>query len=158
MIECDRISKAVAEYDPDAHEAGIVRAEEQRRQFLELFPRSEWDTMTLDRYALGQPDHRDNLCRWMEFVTSELGSMRGGAASKSLIYYRAGAGEWWFDGDRVEGQSYQAFLLSSPESEHTFRLSRPITHDGPGGAWTMGQRYAHFDRLRAAPRTTAELA
>ena len=97
MIECDRISKAVAEYDPDSHEAGIVKAEEQRRQFLELFPRSGWDTMTLDRYALGQADHRDNLCRWMEFVTSDLGSMRGGAAKKSLIYYQAGAGEWWFD-------------------------------------------------------------
>jgi hypothetical protein len=61
-------------------------------------------------------------------------------------------------GEQVEGQSYQVFLLSSPESEQTCRLPQPISHEGPGSAWTMGQRYAHFDRLRAAPRTTAELA
>jgi hypothetical protein len=97
VIDHDKIEQAVAAYDPDAHEAGILKSEEQRRDFLELFPRSGWDTMTLDRYALGRPDHKDNFCRWMEFVTSQLGSMRGGAASKSLIYYQAGAGEWWFD-------------------------------------------------------------
>ncbi len=60
--------------------------------------------------------------------------------------------------ERVEGQNYQVFLLSSPESEQTCRLPQPITHEGPGVAWTMGQRYAHFDRLRTGPQTTAELA
>ena len=53
--------------------------------------------MTLDRYALGQADHRETFCRWMEFVTTELGSMRGGSAKKHLIYYRAGAKSWYFD-------------------------------------------------------------
>ena len=97
MIDCGRISEAVARYNPDAHEAGVVKAEEQRQQFLELFPRDGWDTMTLDRYALGQPDHPENFCRWMEFVATELGSMKGGNAKKHLIYFQAGAGRWWFD-------------------------------------------------------------
>ena len=97
MIDHDKIEQAVEAYDPDAHEPDILRAQEQRRDFLEVFPRSGWDAMTLDRYALGQADHPENFCRWMEFVTSALGSMRGGAARKSLIYYQAGAGQWWFD-------------------------------------------------------------
>ena len=97
MIDCDRVEQALAEYDPDAHEATIVKVEELRRQFLALFPKNGWPSMTLDRYALGQPDHPENFCRWMEFVTTELGSMKGGSARKHLIYYQKAAGEWWFD-------------------------------------------------------------
>jgi hypothetical protein len=33
----------------------------------------------------------------MEFVTTELGSMKGGSARKHLIYFQAAAGQWWFD-------------------------------------------------------------
>ena len=62
-----------------------------------MFPKDAWPAMTLDRYALGQPDHPDNFCRWMEFVTTQLGSMRGGSARKHLIYFQAKTGEWWFD-------------------------------------------------------------
>src|SRR6266545_2562997 len=97
MIDCGLIAQALAGYDPDAQEASIVKAEEQRAEFLALFPKERWPAMTLDRYALGQADHRDNFCRWMEFDTTELGSMRGGNAKKHLIYFHAKAGEWWFD-------------------------------------------------------------
>lgn len=97
MIDCGLIAQALAAYDPDAQEASIVKAEEQRAQFLALFPKDGWPSMTLDRYALGQADHPDNFCRWMEFVTTELGSMRGGNAKKHLIYFQAAAGDWWFD-------------------------------------------------------------
>ena len=97
MIDCDRIAQAVADYDPDAQEASIVKAEEQRNQFLALFPREAWPAMTLDRYALGQKDHPDNFGRWMEFVTTEFGSMKGGSARKHLIYFQAALERWWFD-------------------------------------------------------------
>src|SRR5690349_20699643 len=53
--------------------------------------------MTLDRYAPWLPEHRVSFCRWMEFVTRECSSMSGGSSRKHLIYYQAGAGEWWFD-------------------------------------------------------------
>ena len=33
----------------------------------------------------------------MEFVTTELGSIKGGSARKHLIYFQKAAGEWWFD-------------------------------------------------------------
>lgn len=97
MIDCSLISQAVAAYDPNAQEASVVKAEEQRAEFLARFPREDWPAMTLDRYALGQADHPENFCRWMEFVTTELGSIRGGNAKKHLIYFQAAAGEWWFD-------------------------------------------------------------
>ncbi len=111
-------------YDPDAFEAGIVKAEEQRLQFLALFPRSEWDTMTLDRYALGRSDHPDNFCRWMEFITTELGSMRGGSSRKHLIYFQAGTGQWWFDRKQFENVEdawravHRGFLDAIALAEH----------------------------------------
>src|SRR6266511_2481050 len=97
MIDCGVIAQALAAYDPDAQEASIVKAEEQRGQFLALFPKDDGPAMPLDRYALGQTEHQDNFCRWMEFVTTELGSMRGGSSYKHLIYFQAKAGDWWFD-------------------------------------------------------------
>ena len=89
MINCERIAQALIEYDPDAQEARVVKAEDQRVQLLARFPKDGWPEMTLDRYALGQPDHPDNFCRWMEFVTTDMGSIKGGSARKHLIYYQA---------------------------------------------------------------------
>lgn len=97
MIDCGLIAQALAAYDPDAQEASVVKAVEQRAEFLARFPKEGWPAMTLDRYALGQADHPDTFCRWMEFVSTELGSMRGGSARKHLIYFQAAAGDWWFD-------------------------------------------------------------
>src|SRR5204863_4282642 len=108
--DCALLEQSLAEYDPDAQEASIVKAEEQRAQFLALFPKDSWPDMTLDRYALGQANHPDNFCRWMEFVTTELGSMRGGNAKKHLIYFQAATGQWWFNDKRYGGieEAWQA--------------------------------------------------
>jgi len=97
MTDCSRVAEALTAYDPEAEASSVAKAEEQRLQFVELFPRDDWASMTLDRYALGQPDHPDNFSRWMEFVTTELGSMKGGNARKHLIYFQKAAKEWWWD-------------------------------------------------------------
>ena len=97
MIDCRRIAEALADYDPNANQAAVLKAEEQRSQLVDRFSKEGWSTMTLDQYALGQPDHQENFCRWMEFVTSDFSSIRGGSARKHLIYFQAKAGEWWFD-------------------------------------------------------------
>jgi hypothetical protein len=55
MINCDRIAQALIDYDPDAQEAKVKKAEDQRVQLLDRFPKDGWPEMTLDRYALGQP-------------------------------------------------------------------------------------------------------
>lgn len=96
MIDCTIVSRLLETFSPDEHEAAAVRADQQRTEVLQLFPKEGWPEMTLDRYALGQADHPDNFCRWMEFVTKDMGSIRGGVARKHLIFRRA-SGEWWFD-------------------------------------------------------------
>jgi MoxR-like ATPase len=100
MIDCGRIVEAIAGYDPDAQEESILKAEEQRAELIARFPKEAWGEMTLDRYALGQSGHPENFCRWMEFVATELGSIRGGSARKHLIYFQASAQMWWFDRGR----------------------------------------------------------
>jgi hypothetical protein len=97
VIDCELIARAIAEYDPDAQEPSIVKAAEQRSELLAMFPKDAWPQMTLDRYALGQDDHPDNFCRWMEFVTTEFSSIKGGSARKHLIYSQPRAGQWWYD-------------------------------------------------------------
>ena len=96
---CDVIKRAIAEYDPEAQEPSILAASDQRRDFLAAFPIENWPTMALDRYALGQPEHPDNFCRWIQFVTTNLGSMKGGNAKKHLIYRQA-TGDWYYDTSR----------------------------------------------------------
>lgn len=97
MIDLDLLTPLIASHDREAHLEDLRRAEKQRTQVLELFPKDGWPSMPLDRYALGQPEHPDNFCRWMEFVTLDIGSIRGGIARKHLIYFQAKVGEWWFD-------------------------------------------------------------
>ena len=97
MLDRDLVLRLLSDFDPEAHREELQRAEAQRAELLLRFPKDAWPTMTLDDYALGQADHPDNFCRWMEFVTTDLGSIRGGSARKHLIYFQAGVGEWWFD-------------------------------------------------------------
>ena len=97
MLDRDVVVRLLSEFDPEAHQEETDRAEAQRAELLRRFPKDAWPTMTLDAYALGQAEHPDNFCRWMEFVATDLGSIRGGSAHKHLIYFQAGVGEWWFD-------------------------------------------------------------
>ena len=97
MIDCRRIAEALAHYDPNASADAVAQGEEERKQLVARFPKDGWPAMTLDDYALGQPSHQDNFCRWMEFVTAQLGSIRGGSARKHLIYFQASTNRWWFD-------------------------------------------------------------
>jgi alkylated DNA nucleotide flippase Atl1 len=55
--------------------------------------------------------------------------------------------------ERVLGQRYQVFLLSSPGDDETIRLKRVVRHTGRG-AWTQSQRYASSALLATSPETT----
>lgn len=109
MISCGLIAQALESYDADSQAGAVETAAAQRAEVLERFPLDEWSQMSLDRYALGQADHPDNFCRWMEFRATELGSIRGGSARKHHIYFQQ-AGEWWFESDRYESveQAWEA--------------------------------------------------
>ncbi len=64
------------------------------------------------------------------------------------------------NGERLDGTTYQVFLLSGCNDPDTLVLDHPIRHDtdGRGSAWTMGQRYVRLSTLADQPVTTAELA
>lgn len=140
MINCDRIAQALIDYDPDAQEARVEKAEDQRVQLLARFPKDGWPEMTLDRYALGKPDHPDNFCRWMEFVTADMGSIKGGSARKHLIYYQAEAGRWWFN-EKLYPNVEEAW-----NAVHTGFL-KAIEY-AEAGEWDEIER---IDALRSAP-------
>lgn len=89
MIDCGRLTALLADFDPNAHAEDLAKADDDRRQLLERFPRESWPQMTLQRYALGQADQPDSFCRWMEFVATTFSSIRGGSARKHLIYFQA---------------------------------------------------------------------
>jgi 5-methylcytosine-specific restriction protein B len=55
--------------------------------------------MTLEEYALGHEHAEDSFCRWMEFKSQALGSIRGGSAYKLIIYKRKDAPGWFYPKD-----------------------------------------------------------
>lgn len=99
MINCGLVAQALESYDADAQSASIEAAKAQLADVLERFPKTAWPHMGLEQYALGQPDHPENFCRWMEFRATDLGSMKGGSARKTHIY-RQSDGGWWFEENR----------------------------------------------------------
>lgn len=94
--ETKTLEAALASYDGEKYRAEIEAAETLRRQVWELFPLDGWPDMPLERYALGQPDHRETFCRWMEFKTIPLGSIKGGNAGKHIIYKHKDKPGWHF--------------------------------------------------------------
>ena len=61
--------------------------------------------MTLERYALGQDDSSDTFCRWIEFGTPHLGSIKGGSAFKLIIFKRCGRPGWHFPSEFRDEQA-----------------------------------------------------
>ncbi|MFP8903187.1 AAA family ATPase [Streptomyces atacamensis] len=74
----------------------VARAGEDRQRALAEFPREEWPTLPVERYALGAQRYGDSprpFCWLMEYGTEALGSIRGGSAAKHIVY-RHRSGEW----------------------------------------------------------------
>ena len=90
------IQDAIEDYDIEQDRDVIDLGEKEREEILALFPIESWQTMTLDQYALGQPEYPDNYCRWAEFLTPEIGSIRGGSSTKHLIYKKKNDPGWYF--------------------------------------------------------------
>jgi 5-methylcytosine-specific restriction protein B len=53
--------------------------------------------MTVENYALGHEKSEESFCRWMEYKTLHLGSIRGGSARKLIIYKHKGKPGWYHD-------------------------------------------------------------
>ncbi|MCW5881559.1 MAG: AAA family ATPase [Anaerolineae bacterium] len=62
--------------------------------FNQRFPKEKLSEMTLEQYAAGQPGQRDTFWYWLEWKTSELGSIAGGSAAKSGIWWDKKTNTW----------------------------------------------------------------
>ncbi|MCV7194040.1 AAA family ATPase [Mycolicibacterium brumae] len=90
----DSVRAALNSWDRAAVKATVDEADVLQQEFVERFPISEWRTMPLSEYALGQ-SNQDTVSWWVEYKTKPAGSMKGGSAYKHLIF-RSADGRWRF--------------------------------------------------------------
>ena len=119
MIERDlTLSEVIAQFDRSPQSPPAEGYQSQRAEILMRFPLDQWPEMKLEDYALGQPGVEDTYCYWLEFKSLYVGSIRGGAASKLIIYKQKDPGGWYFpkrfssEGeawDRLRSEFLQAF-------------------------------------------------
>jgi 5-methylcytosine-specific restriction protein B len=86
----------MATFDRTAAQQRAARAEEQRKEIQTRFPPDQWPSLPLERYALGVDDSENTYCRWLEFKSADLGSMRGGSATKLVVYKKKNEPGWFF--------------------------------------------------------------
>lgn len=121
------VQTAAADFGRSAVADVESAAEDDRKQVLSQFPLAAWAELPLERYALGQaasPVSGPTYCRLMEFLTPNLGSIRGGSAAKHIMYHHV-SGEW--------------------------RLAAPLRGMDPSDAWAelRGQFVRAFDAAAA---------
>ena len=90
------LSQAIAQFDRSPTNPVAEGYRSQRAEILKRFPRDKWPEMRLDDYALGQPAVEDTYCRWLEYKSHWMGSIRGGSAKKLIIYKRKEREGWYF--------------------------------------------------------------
>lgn len=127
MTNAVDVRTAAAEFDRAAVADVESAAEDERKEVLAQFPLEEWAELPLERYALGQappPGSEPTYCRLLEFLTPNLGSIRGGSAAKHIMYHH-NSGEW--------------------------RLAAPLRGMDPQEAWgeLRGQFVRAFDAVAA---------
>ena len=111
---------ALAKFDSQAAQAYVAEAEAERRAILERFPFRDWPQMPLERFALGQADSENTFCRWLEFRSMKLGSMRGGNSRELIIYKHKDEPGWFFpSGYKDEREAWAAVRAGFVEAfEH----------------------------------------
>lgn len=122
MMKSDvTFNQAVAQFDRSTRESDRRGYQSQRAEILKRFPREKWPDMALENYALGQAESEDTYCRWLEFKSQSLGSMRGGNARKLIVYKRKDRDGWYFPKEfsnereawrRLRSEFVQAFQLA----------------------------------------------
>jgi hypothetical protein len=90
------LKEAVRSFDRAGLSATVEAANRERAEVTRRFPLEAWPTMPIERYALGTNVSAESFCRWMEFNTPNLASIKGGSALKHLIFKRKGPGDDWY--------------------------------------------------------------
>jgi 5-methylcytosine-specific restriction enzyme B len=143
--------EALHAFDKNTYSEAIREAGEQREKVVKLFPLDHWSDMTLEEYALGQESSENTYCRWMEFRTVHLGSIRGGSAAKMIIYKHKNRPGWYFDEQKYENvqQAWEAVRQGFIEalekaSQDTWDEIDDIEAIRPGPALRLKTLYIYF--------------
>ena len=117
-----KLSETISQFDRSPTNRFAEGYRSQRAEILKRFPLDKWPEMRLEDYALGQPAVEDTYCHWLEYKSQWMGSIRGGAARKLIIYKRRDREGWYFPKvfsnereawDRLRSEFSQAFELAA---------------------------------------------
>lgn len=97
------LEEAIKTFDRVEAQRLSTLAEKERNDIVQKFPLDQWESLPLNRYALGLGNRHDSFCWWLEFGSSHIGSVRGGNASKHVIFKQSD-GNWFFDRNRFRDQ------------------------------------------------------
>ncbi|MGW0467970.1 McrB family protein [Streptomyces sp. NPDC003027] len=120
------VDDALRVFDRERHQAAVEAADREAEAIRAAFPWEDWPKLSLDRYALGQPDAPGQVySHALEFGSKALGSITGGTAKKHLVY-RQNNGAWWHDkryGDVTEAwEEVRAGIVSAVEAARQGRV------------------------------------
>ncbi|UCG42540.1 MAG: hypothetical protein JSU73_11840 [candidate division WOR-3 bacterium] len=126
LIEPKKTLKAaLADYDRNEARKSVEEGEKQRAEMLRRLPLEEWPNLPLERYAVGQENSADTFCRWLEFGSPHIGSIKGERGPTRLYVSRGrGAVSFVTSGMRISVRMYwdeypnyrKAFSWDSPDS------------------------------------------
>ncbi len=68
-----------------------------RQEFVTRFPMDQLGNLTLQDYAIGQPDNPNSFSTWVEFKTQKFGSISGGSSGVHGIYWSQKNQDWWWN-------------------------------------------------------------
>ena len=87
------IERAVADFQWPQEEED--EANKIHQEFLKRYPRERIPSLTLEEYALGIGNGtKKGACYWIEYETDKLGSARGGAAFKHIVFFDPKLNRW----------------------------------------------------------------
>lgn len=89
-------NEALSKFDRKALAPVLQDYQSQLQEMQLRFPESGWPQMSLEQYALGHPKADASFCRWCEFKSVTLGSIKGGSAHKLIIFKRKSREGWHF--------------------------------------------------------------
>ena len=116
------LSEAIAQVDRSPTNPVAEGYRSQRADILKRFPLDKWPVMRLEDYALGQSAVEDTYCHWLEYKSTCVGSIKGGAAWKLIIFKRKDREGWYFPNgfsnereawDRLRSEFVQALELAA---------------------------------------------
>ena len=86
------LAEFAATFDRKEIQPAVIEANQQRQALKNKFPRESLPTLSLEQYAVGQG--KGTLCYEYEYASPEVGSIKGGSASKFLVFYSTKNQAW----------------------------------------------------------------